>query len=68
MSERRFIEHPDRREFNNDLAARTKVAPADLSDGTDGVLIVQGRSLVVFTLEQAEAFANTILNVLENTK
>lgn len=63
MSERRFIEHPDRRELNNDLAGRVKIAPADLADGTSGVLVVLGRSFVVFTLDQAEALRANIHRV-----
>lgn len=50
----RFIEHPDRRELNNQIANRAKVAPADLADGTEGVLIVMGKALTVFTVAQAE--------------
>lgn len=50
----RFIEHPDRRGLNNGIANKAKVAPADLADGRSGVLIVIGKSLTVFSIEQAE--------------
>lgn len=50
----RFIEHPDRRGLNNGIARKAKVAPADLADGRDGVLVVVGKSLTVFSMDQAQ--------------
>lgn len=63
-----FIEHPEFRMKNDHVMKQNRIRPAVLADGRDGVMMrVDGR-VHVLTREQAEAFANTILNTLENTK
>lgn len=63
-----FIEHPEFRMKNDHVMKQNRIRPAVLADGRDGVMMrVDGR-VHVLTREQAETFANTILNTLENTK
>lgn len=60
-----FIERPEVREKNNHVMSQNRVRPAVLSDGRDGVMIrVDGR-VHVLTQQQAERFANAILDVLD---
>ena len=60
-----FIERPEVREKNNHVMSQNRVRPAVLSDGRDGVMIrVDGR-VHVLTEQQAERFANSILDVLD---
>lgn len=61
----RFIEHPDRRGLNDRIASRTKIGPADLSDGTEGVLIVIGRQPIVFTQDQADELIGALIRETE---
>ena len=60
-----FLEKPELRAKNDHVMSQNRARPALLSDGRDGVMIrVDGR-VHCLTIEQAERFANSILDVLD---
>jgi len=53
--------HGDNRQF----AARLKVGPAVIADGSEGVVVRHGKRIMVFTRDEALDLATRIVEVLE---
>ena len=61
----KFIEKGHRRLLNARIARRTKVEPAQLSDGRSGVVMKFDGLIVVMSNDEAVQLANRIADVVE---
>ena len=60
-----FEEKGHRRRLNDYIAKRTKVEPAELSDGRRGVMFAFDYWIVVMSNDEAVQLANRIADVVE---
>ncbi|GAA4512278.1 hypothetical protein [Brevibacterium yomogidense] len=64
---RRFIERPERRTLNSTIARRARVNPADLADGTEGIMLSIDGRISCWTAEEALRLADRIVDLVEQS-
>lgn len=61
-----FNENPGLFHMNRDLSKKTKIKPAKISNGDQGVVIYYGNNIMVLTREEAVRLATGLVDNIDN--